>query len=124
MNKFYADIEMLSFQNSPPDPERFLSAFHSRNIPTKENKWQGFNLSRYLSQDYDSTIDTVRFEIDPVKRASLCIKANDLLWQDTVLIPVMHRLKVAASSNTLRPVLSGWGLDTDHLQDWYREEAA
>jgi peptide/nickel transport system substrate-binding protein len=36
----------------------------------------------------------------------------------------MHRLKVAASSNTLRPVLSGWALDTDHLQDWYREEAA
>jgi peptide/nickel transport system substrate-binding protein len=76
-----------------------------------------------LSQDYDSTIDAARVEIDPVKRASLYIKANDLLWQDTVLIPVVHRLKVAASSNTLRPVLSGWSLDTDHLQDWYREEA-
>jgi len=124
MNKFYADIEMLTFQNSPPDPEQFLSAFHSLNIPNKENKWQGFNLSRYLSRDYDSTIDAARVEIDPVKRASLYIKANDLLWQDSVLIPVMHRLKVAASSNTLRPVLSGWGLDTDHLQDWYREEAA
>ena len=71
-----------------------------------------------------STIDAARVEIDPVKRASLYIKANDLLWQESVLIPVMHRLKVAASSNTLRPVLSGWGLDTDHLQDWYREEAA
>jgi peptide/nickel transport system substrate-binding protein len=124
MNKFYADIEMLTFQNSPPDPEQFLSAFHSLNIPNKENKWQGFNLSRYLSRDYDSTIDAARVEIDPVKRASLYIKANDLLWQDSVLIPVMQRLKVAASSNTLRPVLSGWGLDTDHLQDWYREEAA
>jgi peptide/nickel transport system substrate-binding protein len=124
MNKFYADIEMLAFSGSPPDPEQFLEAFHSRNIPNKQNKWQGFNLSRYLSQDYDATIDAAKVEIDPVKRASLYIKANDLLWQDIVLIPVIHRLKVAASSNMLRLVLSGWGLDTDHLQDWYREEAA
>jgi peptide/nickel transport system substrate-binding protein len=124
MNKFYADIEMLAFLGSPPDPERWLAAFHSRRIPRKENKWQGFNLPRYANQDYDATIDAATVEPNPVKRASLFIKANDLLWQDTVLIPVMHRLKVAASSNTLRPVITGWGNDTDHLQDWYREEAA
>src|SRR4051812_23095448 len=124
MNKFYADIEMLAFLGSPPDPERWLAAFHSRRIPRKENKWQGFNLPRYANQDYDATIDAATVETNPVKRASLFIKANDLLWQDTVLIPVMHRLKVAASSNTLRPVITGWGNDTDHLQDWYREEAA
>jgi peptide/nickel transport system substrate-binding protein len=121
MNKFYADIELLAFQSSPPDPDRFLGSLHSRAIPNKDNKWTGFNLSRYINQDYDATIDVARVEVDPVKRASLYIKANDLLWQDTVLIPVMHRLKVAASSNALRPVISGWGLDTDNLQDWYRE---
>ena len=60
MNKFYADIEMLAFQNSPPDPAQFLRAFHWLSIPNKENKWQGFNLSRYLSRDYDSTIDAAR----------------------------------------------------------------
>ena len=124
MNKFYADIEMLAFLGSPPDPERWLAAFHSRRIPRKENKWQGFNLPRYANQDYDATIDAATVETNLVKRASLFIKANDLLWQDTVLIPVMHRLKVAASSNRLRPVITGWGNDTDHLQDWYREEAA
>jgi len=121
MNKFYADIELLAFQSSPPDPDRFLGSLHSRAIPSKDSKWTGFNLSRYINQDYDATIDAARVEVDPVKRASLYIKANDLLWQDTVLIPVMHRLKVAASSNALRPVISGWGLDTDNLQDWYRE---
>ncbi len=124
MTKFYADIEMFAFQGSPPDPERFLKSFHSSNVPSKGNKWQGFNLPRYVSQDYDARIDAATVETDPAKRASLYIEANDLLWQDTVLIPVMHRLKVAASSNTLRPVITGWGNDTDHLQDWYREEAA
>jgi peptide/nickel transport system substrate-binding protein len=53
-------------------------------FPNKENKWQGFNLSRYVNQDYDSAIAAANAEIDPFKRASLFIKANDLLWQDTV----------------------------------------
>ena len=62
-----------------------------------------------------------RGETDPVKRAALYIKANDIMWQDTVFIPVMHRLKVEAAANTLRPVVSGWANETDNLFDWYRE---
>ena len=57
----------------------------------------------------------------PVKRAALYIKCNDLLWKDTVFIPVMHRLKVEAAANALRPALSGWANETDNIQDWYRE---
>ncbi len=44
------------------------------------------------------------------------------MWQETVFVPVMHRVKVGASANTLRPVMSGWANDLDNLQDWYREE--
>jgi peptide/nickel transport system substrate-binding protein len=43
------------------------------------------------------------------------------MWQDNVVIPVMHRIKVGAASNTLRPVISGWANDLDNLQDWYRD---
>ena len=63
----------------------------------------------------------VQEELDPVKRAAFYIKANDIMWQDTVVIPVLHRLKVGAATNSLRPVLSGWTNDTDNIQDWYRE---
>jgi peptide/nickel transport system substrate-binding protein len=84
----------------------------------QENKWQGFNLSRYVNQDYDSAIAAANAEIDPFKRASLSLS------RPTTSCGKTRCLKVAASSNTLRMVLSGWSLDTDHLQDWYREEAA
>lgn len=67
-------------------------------------------------------INAADMEMDPVKRAALYIKANDLMWQDTVFIPVMHRLKVEAAANNLRPVISGWANETDNLFDWYREE--
>jgi peptide/nickel transport system substrate-binding protein len=60
--------------------------------------------------------------MDPVKRAALYIKANDLMYQDIVFIPVQHRMKVEAAANNLRPVVSGWANETDNLFDWYREE--
>jgi peptide/nickel transport system substrate-binding protein len=95
---------------------RYISA----NVATKENKWQGQNYPRYVNKDYDAAIAAAEVETDLVKRAALYIKCNDLLWQDTVFIPVMHRLTVDACSNTLQPVVSGWANRTDNIQDWYR----
>ena len=119
--KFYADIEMFQIPMTQPDPAQHMTRYHSRNVASKENKWQGQNFPRWVNKEYDAAIDAAETEIDPVKRAALYIKANDLMWQDTVFIPVMHRVKVGASANTLRPVISGWANDLDSLQDWYRE---
>jgi peptide/nickel transport system substrate-binding protein len=119
--KFYADIEMFQIPLSQPDPSQYMRRYHSRYVATKENKWQGQNFPRYVNKDYDAAIDAAESETDPLKRADLYIKCNDIMWQDIVFIPVMHRLKVEASANSLRPVISGWANETDNLQDWYRE---
>jgi peptide/nickel transport system substrate-binding protein len=119
---FYADIEMFQIPLTQPDPTQYMRRWHSRFVATKENKWQGLNFPRYVSAHYDAAIDAAESETDPLKRAAAYIKCNDILWQDTVFIPVMHRLKVSAASNTLRPVVSGWTGDTDNLHNWYREE--
>ena len=121
--KFYADIEMFQIPMTQPDPAQHMRRYHSRYVASKENKWQGTNFPRWVNKDYDAVIDAAEAEVDPVKRAALYIKANDLLWQDTVFVPVIHRLKVSACANTLRPVISGWAGDTDNLHNWYREEA-
>ncbi|QQO35011.1 peptide ABC transporter substrate-binding protein [Bradyrhizobium diazoefficiens] len=120
-SKFYADIEMFQIPMTQPDPGLHMRRYHSRNVATKENKWQGQNFPRWINKEFDAAIDAADVEIDPVKRAALYIKGNDLMWQDTVFIPVMHRLAVEASSNSLRPALSGWANQTDNIQDWYRE---
>ena len=119
--KFYADLEMFQIPMSQPDPSLHMRRFHSRNVATKENKWQGVNFPRWVNKDYDAAVDAAEGETDLVKRAALYIKANDIMMQDIVFIPVMHRLKVEACSNTLRPVVSGWANETDNLFDWYRE---
>jgi peptide/nickel transport system substrate-binding protein len=119
--KFYADIEMFQIPMTQPDPAQHMRRFHSRFVATKENKWQGRNFPRWVNKEFDAAIDAAEAEVDPVKRAAFYIKANDIMWQDTVVIPVMHRLKVGAATNSLRPALSGWTNDTDNIQDWYRE---
>ena len=119
--KFYADLEMFQIPMTQPDPAQHMRRYISKNAATKENKWQGQNFPRWVNKDFDAAIEAAETETDPVKRASLYIKANDIMWQDTMVIPVMHRLKVAAVSNSVRPVLSGWANDTDNIQDWYRE---
>ena len=119
--KFYADIEEFQIPMTQPDPALHMRRYISANVATKENKWQGQNFPRYVNKEYDAAIAAAETETDPVKRAALYIKCNDLLWQDTVFIPVMHRLKVEAAANNLRPALSGWANETDNIQDWYRE---
>ncbi|WOH83118.1 peptide ABC transporter substrate-binding protein [Bradyrhizobium sp. BEA-2-5] len=119
--KFYADIEMFQIPLSQPDPSQHMRRYLSTSVATKENKWQGTNFPRWVNKDFDAAIEAADTETDPIKRAELYIKCNDLMWQDTVVIPVMHRLAVEACSNTVRPALSGWANQTDNLQDWYRE---
>jgi peptide/nickel transport system substrate-binding protein len=118
---FYADIEMFQIPMAQPDPALAMRRYHSRYVATKANKWQGQNFPRWVNTDYDAAIDAAETEIDPLKRADLYIKCNDLIWQNNVMIPVMHRIKVGAAVNNLRPVISGWANDLDNLQDWYRE---
>jgi peptide/nickel transport system substrate-binding protein len=119
--KFYADIEMFQIPLSQPDPAQYMRRYHSRFVATKENKWQGTNFPRWVNKEYDAAIDAAEAEADPLKRVALYIKCNDIMWEDTVFITVMHRVKVEASANSLRPVISGWANETDNLHDWYRE---
>jgi peptide/nickel transport system substrate-binding protein len=118
---FYADIEMFQIPMAQPDPALAMRRYHSRYVATKENKWQGQNFPRWVNKDYDTAVDTAETEVDPLKRADLYIKCNDLMWQDNVMIPVMHRIKVGATALSLHPVVSGWANDLDNIQDWYRE---
>jgi peptide/nickel transport system substrate-binding protein len=119
--KFYADMEMFQIPMSQPDPAQHMRRYTSDNVATKENKWQGPNFTRWANKDYDAIIAAAEAEMDPIKRAELYIKANDMLIKDVVFIPVQHRLKVEAAANNLVCIISGWANETDNLFDWYRE---
>ncbi|HMD66734.1 MAG TPA: peptide ABC transporter substrate-binding protein [Stellaceae bacterium] len=120
--KFYSDIQMYTVGTpSVPDPELFMLWFVSWEIASKDNKWQGRNPMRWRSDAYDEAFRAAQGELDPVKRAALFIKMNDMVVEDVVVIPIINRRWVAAMSNKLRATLSGWDNDFWNLKDWYRE---
>lgn len=119
--KLYVDMEMYTTTMTQPDPERFLNQFVSWEVATKENKWQGRNVSRYVSAESDEAYRAAQKELDPVKRAALFIKMNDIYCGANIILPVLARTRVAVAGNTLTPNYSGWDSDTWQIGTWYRE---
>ena len=119
--KFIADIQMYNTTMQAPDPELFMRQFVSWEVAAKDNKWQGRNITRWRNKDYDDAFRAAESELDPVKRAALFIKMNDMVVQDPTVIPVVHRPLAAAISHELRATLSGWDNTFWNLKDWYRE---
>jgi len=117
-SKFYADLEMHT-SYSGADPEVFMRQFCSWQANTKENKWLGTNSTRWQSKEYDDTYKAAQVELDPIKRAALLIKCNDLVVNNQVVIPVVSRPDVVAVKNKLVAELSGWDSNTWDLASWY-----
>src|SRR6266566_9834723 len=89
--KFYCDLQMYNTTMPWPDPEPFMNQFVSWEIASKENKWQGRNITRWRSDDYDQAFRAAETELDPVKRAALFIRMNDLVCENEVVIPMVNR---------------------------------
>ncbi len=119
--KFWADMQMYTTTMGQADPQVFMEAYASWEAATRENKWQGRNITRWQSAEYDETWRASTRELDPVKRAALLIKCNDLVIQNRVVIPVVARPLVSASARTLRDSLSGWDNTFWNLRDWFRD---
>ncbi len=119
--KFYADMQMFTTTMTQPDPERFMDQYLTKEVCNKDNKWQGRNISRWRNAEYDKTYAMAEVELDPVKRASLFIKLNDLPVKDNVVIPLISRPRVRGASLKLVTTLSGWDLDFSGLHNWYKE---
>jgi len=62
--KFYADLQMFSTTMGEPDPGVFMRQFNSWEAASKENKWQGRNITRWRNEEYDKTYRAAEAELD------------------------------------------------------------
>jgi len=118
--KLYVDMQMFTTTMPQPDPEVFMNQYLSTEFASKANKWLGRNSTRYSNPEYDKTYLAAQSEMDPVKRAALFVKMNDLPINDIVIIPVVYRPRTSAAVNNLVAPLSGWDNDLWLLKDWYK----
>ncbi len=119
--KFYTDLQMFTTSMGQPDAELFLQQFVIAECSTKANKWQGRNFTRYRNPDYDKLHASAIAELDPVKRAALLIKCNDMVIEDVAVIPVVYRPGAHAMSLRLKGQATGWDTTLAFLNAWYRE---
>jgi len=119
--KFYADIQTYNWTNDSPDPEYLMQCFVSWEACSKANKWLGQNLVRWQNTDFDALFRAAEVELDPVKRAALFIKMNDLVVGDGYVLPIIARTSVRAMNKRLVAPLSGWQTDMASLPHWYRK---
>jgi peptide/nickel transport system substrate-binding protein len=118
---FFADLQMYNTTMTAPDPQYFMNQFCSWEAASKANKYQGRNVTRFRNEEYDRTYQAADHEVDSVKRAALFIKMNDIVIQNVVVIPVLWRNGVSASSLKLAGMdLTGWDSTFWHLPYWHK----
>ncbi len=120
---FYADIEM--FTNGPTllYPLDYMVSWWGdpSNIAQKSNNWSGSNYERWQNAEYDQAYTQAQTELDPEKQKELMIKMNDLVINNVVLIPQVHRGNVQGYNKALKNLnLSRWTSDLWNLASWQK----
>ncbi|MDU6673006.1 MAG: ABC transporter substrate-binding protein, partial [Bradyrhizobium sp.] len=118
---FYCDMEMYQWFTLSPEPQNFMNQYVSWEVASKANKWQGRNISRWQSKDYDDLYRELTREIDPVKRAALYIRLNDTVCAGHHVLPQLSRPRMSGLRKGLQTHSSGWDNDLWQLPNWYRE---
>jgi peptide/nickel transport system substrate-binding protein len=120
--KFYTDIQMYTTTMNSPDAEEFMRQFTTEEVATKDNKWQGRNITRWRNEDYDKLYKAAEAELDPAKRAALFIRMNDMVITNGVVIPVLWRMVISGVAHKLKNTdISGWDSNFWNLRNWHRE---
>lgn len=119
--KLFADLEMYANTFDGTDPEAYMGSWACSEIPSPDNAWLGNNMPRYCNPAYDALLAEMAGTADISERARLAIAMNDMLMQEYVIIPLVHRGNVSARANTLEGVkLNVWDSQLWNVADWSR----
>ncbi len=121
--KFFADVEMYANNFDGTDPEAYMSNWSCKQAPRPETQWQGNNMPRYCSEEYDGLVAEMATTGDLNERARLAKAMNDKLMQEFIILPLVDRGRVSAHSNTLGGVvLNTWDSELWNAADWFRKK--
>ncbi len=119
--KFYADVQMYANTFNGTDPQSYLGDEACSKIPSPATQWQGPNISRFCSEAYDALHAELTRTAGLEARAEIAKKLNDMVIEEGRFIPLVHRGRLSAHSNSLGGVtLNVWDSELWNVADWYR----
>jgi peptide/nickel transport system substrate-binding protein len=120
-SRFSADIMEYFTGSDSPDPSVLMGRWVCAEIPQMSNNWTGLNHERWCNPQYDELFRQASAEVDSDIREQLFIQMNDMLINDVVTIPLVHRGQVSGVSNTLQEVNpTPWDAETWNIKEWRR----
>lgn len=121
--KFYADVEMYANTFNGTDPQSYLGNGLCDKAPRPETQWQGENISRFCSEEFDALHGELSQTADTAERQRIGRELSRIAFEDGMMIPLVHRGRLSAHSNTLGGVvLNVWDSELWNVADWYRAE--
>jgi peptide/nickel transport system substrate-binding protein len=119
--KFYADMEMYANTFNGTDPQAYLANGLCDKAPSPATQWQGENISRFCSEEYDGLHAQLTGTADASERAALARQMNDIIVSEGGMIPLVHRGRLSAHANSLGGIeLNVWDSELWNVADWYR----
>ncbi|MEL6241471.1 MAG: peptide ABC transporter substrate-binding protein [Pseudomonadota bacterium] len=119
--KFYADVQMYANTFNGTDPQVYMANLLCSDAPRPESQWQGQNISRWCREEYDAMHAQLSKTAGLSERSEIAKKLNDMAVQEGAMIPLVHRGRLSAHSNTLGGVvLNVWDSELWNVADWYR----
>jgi peptide/nickel transport system substrate-binding protein len=90
-------------------------------MPGPDSQWQGENIQRFCSEEYDALVRQMSNTADLEERGELAKRMNDMLVQSYSIIPIVYRGGVSAHANDLGGVvMNDWDSEIWNIKDWYR----
>ncbi|MCE8507489.1 peptide ABC transporter substrate-binding protein [Ruegeria pomeroyi] len=119
--KFYADVEMYANTFNGTDPQSYLGNGLCDKAPKPESQWQGENISRFCNEEFDALHAELTKTAGAEARAEIAKRLNDIMVENGGMIPLVHRGRLSAHSNTLGGVvLNVWDSELWNAADWHR----
>jgi len=112
---------MYANQFNGTDPQAYLGNALCDKAPSPDSQWQGENVSRFCSEEYDALYATLTETANLEERASIARQLNDMVVTQGGMIPLVHRGALSAHANTLGGVrLNTWDSELWNVAEWYR----
>ncbi len=121
--KFYADVEMYANTFNGTDPQSYLGNLLCDKAPRPATQWQGENIPRFCSEEYDALYAELTRTAGLEARAAIARRLNDIAIEGGAMIPLVHRGRLSAHANSLGGVvLNVWDSELWNVADWYRKD--
>jgi len=119
--KFYADVQMYANTFNGTDPQSYLGNGLCDKAPHPDKQWQGENISRFCMEEYDALHTRLTKTADLGERSSIARELNDMVVENGMMIPLVHRGRLSAHANSLGGViLNVWDSELWNVADWHR----